>query len=236
MVTYDLFAKHYDKFMGNRAEHAAQFQRLVKKYHPQAKTVLELACGTGSVLQAFEKEYDVSGLVLSAKMLAVTKRKIPSGHFLQQDMTSFKLDQKFDVILCVFDSINHLLKFSEWKKVFKKAHQHLNPNGVFIFDMNPEAKLQKLINEPPWAMALGKDVMMVDVTNAGRGVSNWNIKVFEHQRKNHYTLYEENIKEKAFPLDQVKKALALYRKVQAMDIIGKRLPTKMNRVVFVCQA
>lgn len=236
MTTYDLFAKHYDKFMGNRDEHAAQFRELVQKYHPQAKTVLELACGTGSVLQAFEKEYDVSGLDLSAKMLAAARRKISTGHFSQQDMTSFKLDQKFDVILCVFDSINHLLKFSEWKKVFKKAYQHLNPNGVFIFDMNPEVKLEKLINEPPWAATLGKDVMMVDVTSAGRGVSNWNIKVFEHQRKNQYTLYEENIKEKAFPLDQVKKALAAYRKVQAMGISGKRILASTNRVVFVCQA
>lgn len=38
-----------------------------------------------------------------------------SGVF-QQDVTSFRIDGRFDVIICVFDSINHVRRFSDWKK------------------------------------------------------------------------------------------------------------------------
>jgi hypothetical protein len=150
-------------------------------------------------------------------------------------MTKFKLNQKYDVILCVFDSINHLLKFPDWKKVFKRAYKHLNERGILIFDINTHVKLQRLINTPPWVLPFKKHVMIMDVTDAGKGVSNWNIKVFEHKGKNQYVLYEENIQEKAFPLRQVKEALKQYRKVDVIDTSRKRPSAKSERLVFVCK-
>src|SRR4030042_1775288 len=107
MTNYDFFAKCYDEVMGDRAESAAWVQGFLKKYHPRAKTVLEIACGTGSVLQHLVKSYEVYGLDLSSEMLSLAKRKVPTGKFALQDMRSFKLKQKFDAIFCVYDSINH---------------------------------------------------------------------------------------------------------------------------------
>ncbi|MFH1457277.1 MAG: class I SAM-dependent methyltransferase [Patescibacteria group bacterium] len=235
MTNYDLFAKHYDEVMGDRSKNAAELQKLISKHHPKAKTILELACGTGSVLQHFAKRYGVYGLDLSSGMLSLARKKVPSGKFSQQDMTKFKLKEKFDVILCVFDSINHLLKFSDWQKVFKRAYEHLNEGGVLIFDMNTEVKLQRVIDTTPGVRTFGESVMIMDVTDIGKGVSNWNVKVFEHKNKNQYALYEENIKEKAFPLRQVKEALKRFRKVDVVDTSRKRPSVKSERLVFVCK-
>ena len=235
MTNYDLFAKHYDEVMGSRPKNAAELQQLISKHHPRAKTILELACGTGSILQHFSKRYGVYGLDLSSGMLSLARNKVPSGKFSQQDMTKFKLKEKFDVILCVFDSINHLLKFSDWQKVFKRAYEHLNEGGVLIFDMNTHVKLKRVIDAPAWVFLFNKHVMIMDVTDAGKGVSNWNIKVFEHKRKNQYALYEENIQEKTFPLRQVKAALEQFRKVDVVDTSRKRPSTKSERLVFVCK-
>jgi len=82
MTNYDLFAKHYDEVMGDRSDDAAELQKLISKHNPRAKTILELACGTGSVLQHFEKRYDVYGLDLSPGMLALARKKVPSGKIL----------------------------------------------------------------------------------------------------------------------------------------------------------
>ena len=235
MTNYDLFAKHYDEVMGDRSDNAAELQRLISKYHPRAKTILELACGTGSVLQHFAKRYSVYGLDISSGMLSLAGKKVPSGKFSQQDMTSFKFKEKFDVILCVFDSINHLLKFPDWQKVFKRAHEHLNEGGILIFDMNTHVKLQRVIKAPPWVLPFKKHVMIMDVTDAGKGISNWNIKVFENKDKNQYALYEEDIQEKAFPLRQVKEALKQYQKVDVVDKSRKRPSAKSERLVFVCK-
>ncbi len=234
MVNYDLFSNYYDDVMGDRFENAAFLRRIIKKYHPSAKTILELACGTGSVLQHFAKYYDVYGLDISSGMLAVAKRKIPSAKFSRQDMARFELNKKFDVIFCVYDSINHLLKFSDWQKVFKQAEKHLNKNGILIFDMNTIAKLQRIINTSQ-AFSFNKHVALIDITDVGAGISNWNIKVFERQRNNKYALYEENIKEKSFPSHRVKKALKQFRRVDIIDAGSKRSSIKSQRLIFVCK-
>ena len=235
MTNYDLFAKHYDEVMGGRAEDYALLQRFIKKYNPRAKTILEIACGTGSVLQHFAKSYEVYGVDISSGMLYLAKKKVPSGRFSRQDMRTFKLNKTFDVIISVFDSINHLLEFSDWRKFFKQAYKHLNKEGILIFDMNTQTKLKRANQSPPGIKPFAKHVLVMNVTNDGKGISNWNIKVFEHKGKNQYVLYEENIKEKAFPLHQVKKALAKFQTVHVIDTNRKRPSAKSERLFFVCK-
>ncbi len=53
---------------------------------------------------------------------------------------------------CVFDSINHVRRFSDWKKVFSRVHEHLLPGGCFLFDINTERKLERHIVEQPGYM------------------------------------------------------------------------------------
>ncbi len=47
MPGYEVFGRFYDVVMGDRAEHAAYLRSLVEQQHPSARSVLELACGTG---------------------------------------------------------------------------------------------------------------------------------------------------------------------------------------------
>ena len=172
MTNYDKFSKHYDEVIGDRSKEAEKIKKLIKEFNPKAKTILELACGTGAILEYFTKEYTVSGLDLSKGMITVARREIPSGEFFHQDMTNFKLEKKFDVILCLFDSINHLLKFSDWQKVFKNSYKHLNDGGVLIFDINTEFKLQQSTGSQPWVKEFNKNVIIMDVVDFGKNIFN----------------------------------------------------------------
>ncbi len=235
MESYDKFSAFYDAVMGDRANTALRLRKLIARNKPNTKTVLELACGTGAVLTHLAKEYEVSGLDLSSRMLSVARKKLPGARFYRADMVAFDAGKKFDVILCVFDSINHVLEFADWKRVFSRVDAHLVEDGLFIFDINTEHKLQRHIKEPASVEKFGENLMIMDITDAGSGVCNWNIKVFEHQKGNIYKLFEEHIKEKSFPVRQVKEALLeSFKSVRVIDPKRQRPSAKSERLYFVC--
>jgi ubiquinone/menaquinone biosynthesis C-methylase UbiE len=75
MASYDIFARFYDAVMGDGAEPTERLRGFIHKAHPEARNVLELACGTGSVLRHLSKHYDVWGLDRSRRMLAIAKSR-----------------------------------------------------------------------------------------------------------------------------------------------------------------
>ena len=136
MASYDKFSRFYDAIMGDRAKTTDRLLKFIRRAHPKARTVLELGCGTGSALKHLAMHYQVWGLDASSKMLSIAKKKVPSARLFRADMVNFALAEKFDVICCVFDSINHVLSFAAWKQLFANVRRHLSPQGVFIFDIN----------------------------------------------------------------------------------------------------
>jgi cyclopropane fatty-acyl-phospholipid synthase-like methyltransferase len=197
---------------------------------------LELACGTGGVLKHLAKHYKVNGLDISREMLAVAKKELPKAKLYHQSMVDFKLTEKYDVIICIFDSINHLIKFSGWKKVFLQTQKHLTENGVFIFDINTQKKLDRVIAEPALVRKFDNNLMIMNVTNIGKNISNWNIKIFEQKKGNQYQLQEENIPEVSFPKEQILEALRpLFKSVQVVDTDKTHPKKKGERFYFICK-
>jgi len=233
MTSYERFGEFYDAVMGDRRAAAKQVMELIRAAKPDAKNVLELGCGTGSILRCLQDAYEVSGLDISGKMLSVARKKVPRSKLFRQDMVDFRIDGRFDVILCLFDSINHVRRFSDWKKMFAAVRRHLLPGGCFIFDINTQRKLERLTAGPPWVHRFGKNLLIIDVTALPRGGSNWNVKVFEHLNSSRYALHEEDIVEVSFPLPQVVAALrSHYMKVRVIDPDRSQPSAKSERLFF----
>lgn len=69
-------------------------------------------------------------------MLAAARKKLPEGiRLYEADMSNFALNARFDAVICVYHGINHLLRFSDWKRFFECAYRHLNDGGVLVFDI-----------------------------------------------------------------------------------------------------
>jgi cyclopropane fatty-acyl-phospholipid synthase-like methyltransferase len=237
MTSYDTFGKFYDAIMGDRAEATKQLRGFIRKANPKAKNVLELACGTGSVLKHLSKHYDVWGLDLSEQMLAIAKKKVPDAKLSRQNMVTFRLPQQFDTICCVFDSMNHVERFTDWNRLFGNTYQHLSSGGVFMVDFNTQKKLDRLIAEPAWVHRFGDNFLIMKVTGTRkkRG-SNWNIKVFEHTRRTRYLLHEENIQEVSFPMGKIIHALKVhFPLVEVIDTNRKRPLAESERLYFICK-
>lgn len=233
---YSKLAKYYDKIIGDRNATVELIENLILENNPNAKNILELACGTGAVLKPFSKIYDVYGLDLSKEMISLARKNVPKAKLFNVSMTKFNLNKKFGVILCLFDSINHLISFSDWEKVFVNVEKHLDENGIFIFDINTISKLETLAESKPQLIQLDNNFAIMSVNKLSKNLVNWDVKIFEKDSKSIYSLLQDNIKEKSFPVDKIIKTLSIrFRQVTAFDSNKILFSDESKRVYFVCK-
>jgi len=106
--------------------------------------ILELACGTGRLsIPLARAGYSVTGLDLSPAMLRRAARKAERDgvrvEFLAGDMRDFDLGRRFPLIVLSCNSLAHLLTPAEAKACLARIRQHLEPDGIFAFDVvNPD--------------------------------------------------------------------------------------------------
>ncbi|NMC36393.1 class I SAM-dependent methyltransferase [Candidatus Beckwithbacteria bacterium] len=119
----------------NYPEEANYISGLIKKYHPQSKSVLDLGCGTGKhVAELAKLGYKVTGLDRSEEMLKEANSQYPKIDFTLGDIRTFNIGQSFDVVTSLFHVISYLPKNSDQENTFKSIAKHVKKGGLFIFD------------------------------------------------------------------------------------------------------
>ncbi len=142
---YGDFSKYYDMlgwnlFAGICAERLKAFFKLRGE---RPETVLNLACGTGELEKLLrDKGMKFTGVDASPGMLREARKKCPGARFVKADAAAVRLKKKYDMVLLLFDSANHMYSLSHLNKVFKNARRHLKRGGHFIFDINTPAGLK----------------------------------------------------------------------------------------------
>jgi SAM-dependent methyltransferase len=211
MAAYERFAAFYDDVMDDPGPRAARVIESIDRYHPGARSLLELGCGTGSMLGRLPGMASVTGLDRSPQMLAIAATKVPRAQLLRGDMASFSLGRQFDVVLCAFDSLNHLLSFDAWLSTFDSVLTHLTEGGLFVFDVNTLGELRRLGDDPPAVYDFDRGVAIIDVAFAddgeGAGISEWDVRVFEDLGEGRYRLHRERIGELGIGLATLQSAV-----------------------------
>jgi SAM-dependent methyltransferase len=236
MTSYDSFAKFYDAVMGEPTARVTLLQTLIQELHPETESVLELGCGTGAVLKHLHPPYRIAGLDLSEGMLEVARRNVPDATFYQGDMSTFSLPMSFDVILCVFDSINHLTSFAQWQSLFQHVDHHLNAQGLFIFDINTLDKLERLSKAPPSVQEFAANYLLMNITETENRFYNWRLQIFEQVDNDLYRRHETNILEASFPVPQIEQAASEFFEIKRLfDPRNIEVVPASQVVYFVCQ-
>ena len=116
-----------------------------KRWLPKNKSVciLELCCGTGRLtIPIAEDGYNISGVDYTFSMLEQAKAKASEAglkiEFIEADIRTLDLQNKYDLIFIPFNSIHHLYLNEDLFKAFNTVKKHLKTGGRFLLDcFNP---------------------------------------------------------------------------------------------------
>ena len=147
-LEYDILAPFYDELVG------ADYLKLYQTYCDiwahfglDPKTVLDLGCGTGSLLPYLEQSRKVVGIDISSEMLSLAQSKAREDTLLLcQDMRTFTLFSRVDAVVCALDGINALPNEKAVADTFASVISALSQDGLFIFDINTPYKYFSILD------------------------------------------------------------------------------------------
>ncbi len=152
MSSYGFLAGCYDQltYDVNYTAWADYVEKQFSRHGLPGRTVLDLACGTGSLTwELASRGYEMIGVDRSPEMLAQAAEKerksaAVSPMFLCQSMERLDLYGTIDACVCCLDSVNYVTNPKTLCRAFRRVHLFLMPGGLFLFDVNTPEKLQGL--------------------------------------------------------------------------------------------
>ncbi len=131
-AAYD--ALHYEGGKDYRRE-AQEVVSRIRRHRADAGSILDVACGTGMHLAAFARlGFDVEGVELSAEMLSAAAERLPGVPLHQGDMRSFRLDRRFDAVVCLYSAIGYMTTVDDLATALSTMGDHLGDGGVLVVE------------------------------------------------------------------------------------------------------
>jgi SAM-dependent methyltransferase len=172
-TVYDKSAEIYDLLytgtgIKDYAAETADLHQIIKENCPPARTLLDVACGTGAHLAHLRQWYSVEGADNSAAMLEVAGRRLAGVPLHLADMRKLDLGRRFDVVTCLFSSIGYITEPSELQSTIARLAAHVALGGVLIIDgwVRPDEWSDTYRGAPD--MASDEEMMVVRLSFARR--------------------------------------------------------------------
>jgi SAM-dependent methyltransferase len=133
---FDRSAPYYDKIYGSLDYQAgAQTLRaLIETSLPEARSLLDVACGTGRYLAHLGTRFEAHGLDILPELLDLARERCPEATFHQRDMIDFDLGRQFDVVTCLFCSLGYVVTLENAEKSIARMAAHVRPGGLLIVE------------------------------------------------------------------------------------------------------
>ena len=246
MDAYSSFASVYDQFMDNvpYEEWAEYLTGLLGEYQVHDGLVLDLGCGTGSLTEILAKKgYDMIGIDNSEDMLQIAMEKRADFGldilYLLQDMREFELYGTVAAVVSICDSMNYLTDYEDLVQTLKLVNNYLDPQGVFIFDMNTVHKCRDLIGDRTIAEARAECSFIWDNDyDPETKINEYDLTLFIQEEDDLYRRFVETHYQKAYELEEVKRAIAEagMEFVTVYDAFTRKAPDENSeRVYFIAR-
>lgn len=246
MSMYESFASVYDTFMDNvpYEEWSVYLKELLRREGIEDGLVLELGCGTGSMTELLaEAGYDMIGVDNSGDMLEIAmEKREESGHdilYLLQDMREFELYGTVRAVVSVCDSMNYITEEEDLLEVFRLVNNYLDPEGIFIFDLNTIYKYQEVLGDTTIAENREESSFIWENSYYEEDqINEYDLTLFIRQKDGLFRKYEETHYQRAYDLETVKELLReAGMKLEAVyDAFTFEAPTEESeRVYFVAR-
>ena len=244
MEAYSSFAQVYDLFMDNvpYEEWSGYLIKLLKEYGIKEGLLLELGCGTGKMTRLLKTAgYDMIGVDNSEDMLEIAREKQFEEEdstilYLLQDMREFELYGTVRAVVSICDSMNYILEEKELLQVFKLVNNYLDPQGIFIFDLNTLYKYKELLGETTISENREEGSFIWDnYFDEEEQINEYDLTLFIREENDLYRKYEETHYQRAYELATVKKLLmqAGMEFVAAYDAFSKEPVKEDSERIYV---
>ncbi len=247
MSSYEVLAPFYDSLTRD-VDYAAwlAFYRHFFDNSPQLeiRTVLDLACGTGSMTRLLmECGYEVIAVDQSPEMLMEAMDKCADAEgipplLLNQSMDRLDLYGTIDACVCCLDSVNYVTEAERLQEAFNRVQCFLMPGGLFLFDVRTPEFFEQLDGQ----IFLDEDEGVYCVWRAeydrAEGLCTYGFDLFERQRNGLWRREGEEHRERAYPMATLTEMLhrAGFAHVSLYGNCALRPPEPgEDRIVFVAK-
>lgn len=140
--TAEYYSLIYTSFK-NYEDEASQVADLIRARRPEAKEVLEVACGPAlhSKYLIANHGFSVDGVDLDEQFVSIAREVNPGGRFEQGDMRTFDMGKTYDAVICLFSSIGYMRTKEDLAAAIGNMKKHASPGGVIIVEpwLQPDA-------------------------------------------------------------------------------------------------
>ena len=225
MDAYTSFAQVYDLFMDNVPydKWCNWICDYLRKEKVEDGLILDLGCGTGKLTRLMAKEgYDMIGIDMSYDMLDIAREQemlaqmevmdqmeaMDQGReilYLQQDMREFELYGTVRAIYSSCDCINYLMEEEDVEAVFRLANNYLDPEGLFIFDVNTPYKYEKLLGDNTFAEDREESSFIWNnFYDKEEGVNQYDLSIFVREEDGRFQRFRETHYQRSYSLETLK--------------------------------
>lgn len=243
MEAYTGFAAVYDTFMDNipYKEWCEYLTGLLHDYGVKDGLLLELGCGTGSLTELLaDGGYDMIGVDYSEEMLELAmEKRMESGKdilYLCQDMREFELYGTVAAVVSICDCMNYITEPEDLVTVFKLVNNYLDPDGIFIFDLNTEYKYETVMGDTTIAEDReDSSFIWENQYDKDEKINIYDVSIFIKEAGDLYRKYHETHYQRSYSLEEVRQALeeAGMKFIAAYDAFTKEAPRVDSERIYV---
>ena len=213
-MSYKSFAVFYDTFTDNVGynERAEYMLALFARFDKIPALLLDVGCGTGRFSYCFaEKNIEVIGVDPSAEMLSLALLKQNNLEkppiFLCQSAENLDLYGTVDGAVSCLDTLNQITNFAELERSVAKISLFLEPERLFIFDVNTLYKHKKVLSGKKFIYDNGEKLCIWKNSRCSRnGTVKMKLKLYENTPDG-YVKYTDSHDERAYSQKEIETIL-----------------------------
>ncbi|MCC9153607.1 class I SAM-dependent methyltransferase [Streptomyces parvulus] len=121
----------YDRVQSDSTS-ASTCRALVERHHPDARTLLDLGCGTGRDLELLAHHFDCIGVEVQPGLVDYARRTRTGLDIRLGDMRTIRLDHTADVLTCLGNSLSYVHDNQDIQAVFRTFAAHARPETLLV--------------------------------------------------------------------------------------------------------
>jgi ubiquinone/menaquinone biosynthesis C-methylase UbiE len=113
---------------------AAVLVRIIRKHHPSAGSLLDVACGTGRHLEHLAREFSCDGADIMPQFCRIARLRNPKCRIYRADMRDLGIPRRYDAVVCLFSSIGYARTTAGLAKALSSMARVLRPGGILVVE------------------------------------------------------------------------------------------------------